>query len=555
MKLFAAFSKVEDNADGTLSIEGVASTESVDSDGEVVKAAAIADAIPDFMRYGTGAMREMHQPMAAGTVDKAEVVDGKTLITGTVVDPVAISKVRAGVYKGFSIGGKVTGRDDLNKKHVTGVRLVEISLVDRPANPDAVISMWKAEALESEEADIEKNEATEQVETVVIPPNKGDDFVQVWRSERDQSIHLKKADLVAHHKALDDTAALSELTGCAMDKLGEIEALTKRDVSTEERENDAKDGHALPDGSFPIDSVSDLENAVQAYGRAKNKARAKRHIIRRAKALGATDKLPDGWAGSTKKAEGEGGLSKALSLECVADMLHLLAWMDRMEDSYEAGYFWPEAVIPSDEMKTRFGSLLVEFGDLIADSLDMVLGSMGDEEASEAIQRGDLIMGIVKAGARHSSADMADLQAAHDALVKLGADCVVEKHEEGSGIAKVEPSDDLAKALDANAMLEKRHELIMSKVDEILPLVKSLREDKEALEKRIKELEDKPMPAKTAGIMAVSKETDTIGSAAEPVFSKADAEKMLESMSPEDRAIALIKISRGNPLQMAPRTA
>jgi len=552
MKLFAAFSKVEDNADGTLSIEGIASTESVDSDGEVVKAAAIEAAIPDFMRYGTGAMREMHQPLAAGTVDKAEVIDGKTLISGTVVDPVAITKVKAGVYKGFSIGGKVTGRDELNKKHVTGVRLVEISLVDRPANPEAVISMWKTEVLEEESENLEKDETAEQVEeVVVVPPNKGDDFEQVWRSNRDQSLHLKKADLIAHHKALDDAEALAALTGDAMGKLGEIEAITKRDVSTEERKKDAKDGHALPDGSFPIDSVSDLENAVQAYGRAKNKAAAKRHIIRRAKALGATDKLPEGWTSSTEKAEGEGDLSKALSLECVADMLQLLAWMDRMEDSYEAGYFWPEAVNPSDEMKTRFGALLVEFGDLIAQSLDMVLGAMSEEEAAEAIQRGDLVLGIVKAGARHSRSDMADLQAAHDALVKLGADCGMEKHEEAEGLEKTETSDDLNKALEDNALLKKAYDLVVSRLDEIIPTITDLAKSKDEMAKEIEILKAQPLPAKTAGPMAVSKETDTIGATAEPVMTKAEARKMLDELSPEERAFALVKLARENPISVS----
>lgn len=68
-----------------------------------------------------------------------------------------------------------------------------------------------------------------------------------------------------------------------------------RDVSTDEREKLADAGKALPDGSFPIANVSDLHNAIQAYGRAKDKAAAKRHIIKRARALGATDALPEGW--------------------------------------------------------------------------------------------------------------------------------------------------------------------------------------------------------------------------------------------------------------------
>jgi hypothetical protein len=44
---------------------------------------------------------------------------------------------------GFSIGGRVTQRDPANRKIITGLELSEISLVDRPANPEAVIDLYK----------------------------------------------------------------------------------------------------------------------------------------------------------------------------------------------------------------------------------------------------------------------------------------------------------------------------------------------------------------------------------------------------------------------------
>ena len=55
-----------------------------------------------------------------------------------------MAKVVEGVYKGFSIGGRVTARDAQAKHVITGVDLLEISLVDRPANPEAVIELFKA---------------------------------------------------------------------------------------------------------------------------------------------------------------------------------------------------------------------------------------------------------------------------------------------------------------------------------------------------------------------------------------------------------------------------
>ena len=71
--------------------------------------------------------------------------------------------------------------------------------------------------------------------------------------------------------------------------------LEKKEFSQEKRQELADKGHALPDGSFPIENVNDLHNAIQSIGRAKNSAEAKAHIIRRAKALDAESALPEDW--------------------------------------------------------------------------------------------------------------------------------------------------------------------------------------------------------------------------------------------------------------------
>ena len=142
MKLYAEISKTESQDDGTIKVWGYASSEAVDSDGETVTAEAMKAAIPDYMKWG--AVREMHQPSAAGTAIECRVEDdGRTLFGAHIVDSEAVKKVQANVYKGFSIGGKVTSRDELNKSIIKGLKLVEISLVDRPANPEAVITVCK----------------------------------------------------------------------------------------------------------------------------------------------------------------------------------------------------------------------------------------------------------------------------------------------------------------------------------------------------------------------------------------------------------------------------
>lgn len=69
----------------------------------------------------------------------------------------------------------------------------------------------------------------------------------------------------------------------------------KADFSEKERKKLAKKKEAMPDGSFPIRNTSDLKNAIQAVGRAKDPDKAKAWIKKRAKALGKEDLLPDTW--------------------------------------------------------------------------------------------------------------------------------------------------------------------------------------------------------------------------------------------------------------------
>ena len=79
----------------------------------------------------------------------------------------------------------------------------------------------------------------------------------------------------------------------------------------------AKAGTAMSDGSYPIATVADLMNAIQSFGRAKNQAAVKKHIIARAKALNAMDKLPADWM-PMQNAEEPPLLSDGALLESVA---------------------------------------------------------------------------------------------------------------------------------------------------------------------------------------------------------------------------------------------
>ena len=140
-------------------VYGYASTESLDSDGEIVKLEAVEKALPEYMKFGN--IREMHERSAVGKAVLAEVdVEGKNgkkglYLVSKVVDDAAWNKVKEGVYNGYSIGGVRLKKG--NELH--DIKITEISLVDRPSNPDATFELWKMEDKPAEEK-IEKNVRT-----------------------------------------------------------------------------------------------------------------------------------------------------------------------------------------------------------------------------------------------------------------------------------------------------------------------------------------------------------------------------------------------------------
>ena len=202
-KLYAEIAKMEAQDDGTVKVWGYASSEAVDSDGEIIAAEAMKAAIPDYMKFG--AVREMHGSNAAGTAIEINVEDdGRTFFGAHIVDPVAVTKVKTGVYKGFSIGGSVTARDELNKSQITGLKLTEISLVDRPANPDAVFTCFKAdkpkdgeEVADKDDEPADKTDETPADDTEKADSEKKDDKEDDKKddAEKSASVNLSESEI------------------------------------------------------------------------------------------------------------------------------------------------------------------------------------------------------------------------------------------------------------------------------------------------------------------------------------------------------------------------
>jgi HK97 family phage prohead protease len=87
-------------------------------------------------------------------------------------------------------------------------------------------------------------------------------------------------------------------------------------------------GHTFPGGtSYPIDDAEDLDNAIHAVGRGNADHDAiRKYVIGRAKALGLSSKIPDGW-------NADGSITAAKSANPAGDHRD-----DPTSEDYEMGY-------------------------------------------------------------------------------------------------------------------------------------------------------------------------------------------------------------------------
>ncbi len=245
-------------------VTGVATAETPDRAGEIFDYASSKpyfeqwskDALAASGGKSFGAVRAMHAPIAAGKLTDIAFDDNAKRITvaAKIVDDDEWRKVQEGVYTGFSQGGRYVERwpdPDTGLVRYTA-EPHEISLVDLPCVPDATFDVVKGGVAEK----------------------------RAFAPRRD---------------SID--AAMDE------DPDGDDETIDadKREFSGAQRKKDAEAGVAMPDGSYPIRSEADVENAVRDFYRSGEEPDVKAHIIARAKAIGADSMLPDDWKEAAEK--------------------------------------------------------------------------------------------------------------------------------------------------------------------------------------------------------------------------------------------------------------
>jgi hypothetical protein len=315
-----------------LFVTGKATGDDLDLDQQICDATWLKSAMPLWFETGAN-VREQHSSIAAGVGISLDNTGADWYLKSEVVDPITARKVERGVLRGYSIGikgARVIKDAAAPGGRIVGGQIVEISLVDRPANPTARIEIAKAvdggslELIKSDVMETERKPSARDNEelypavavcpgcnglgTVTDNPGVLDDTCKICNGSgekpRDWNADeggLSVTDDDANHDI--KTIVVDEPEDAPIDviadgdKPNDVEALpieeSKADYSDKQREAMQSSGEAMEGGGYPIKTVADLKNAIQAIGRAKDRAATVAHIIARAKKLGREDLIPD----------------------------------------------------------------------------------------------------------------------------------------------------------------------------------------------------------------------------------------------------------------------
>jgi hypothetical protein len=205
----------------------------VKGDSYSVSRKAMEDATPEYLRWG--AVRAMHQPIAAGTAEAIVWDENGALLRAKIVDDQEWRKVKAGVYKGFSIGVKP---ELVRGNSVEKLTWVENSLVDRPKDPDAVFTVARAEGVDpGEEFECELLPAPDaEIERATV----AEDGVQNAQPDEEGYRPVKAGDCTIRREG--DLYVLNGPDGALIGKFGSFAEARQRAAEVQDAMKDGPGG-------------------------------------------------------------------------------------------------------------------------------------------------------------------------------------------------------------------------------------------------------------------------------------------------------------------------
>jgi hypothetical protein len=205
---------------------GVATSDAIDSQGDILDYEASKAAVSDWMKIGN--IREMHDAKkSVGKAFDAQFDDvAKTITVGSYISKSDDGentwiKIKEQILTGYSVGGsvkdsivdKVAGADGVEKSvnRVTKWTMSELSLVDNPANPTAQIIMVKSvdgkgiDYIDSDQVEKFLAELDVKIASRLGKAADGSLATPWWMSQY-QNEELKKAGVAQFNKSIDEKA-------------------------------------------------------------------------------------------------------------------------------------------------------------------------------------------------------------------------------------------------------------------------------------------------------------------------------------------------------------
>lgn len=230
---------VKELGNGTLVIEGYASTWMKDRDGDEIVRTAFDKTLPDYLENNPVLLKDHDRTKVLGQITKAVTDDVGLRIRGEVPRPeageeswkfTAYNDIKRGLRRALSIGGVFTrGKDAF--KTIYEVALFEISNIAVPSNPKSLFRVVEEKGLADWSYKTSATAFSPQEETIMTEGTKD-------APEGDGEIKLSKKEFETISKRLE--AFESSQKEAQMEKQAEAEAKTRLEAETKAAEEKAK---------------------------------------------------------------------------------------------------------------------------------------------------------------------------------------------------------------------------------------------------------------------------------------------------------------------------
>jgi hypothetical protein len=449
-----------------------------------------------------GNVRAQHDPKrAAGLLKSIEFDDENKRIEfcAHIVDDQEWAKVEAGVYTGFSPGGRYAKRwQDGDLKRYTA-DVAELSIVDVPCNPAAGFMMVKADGTEEEvEFVIAKayepgNEATKARALEMAKSENPEADEADLKNLQKNYVGKARSDLIAE-KADEELAELAKADAAAEDSTAEGDA---SNVASE------GEGEQAPDRAAALDAALSKADAVLADEDTTPTRLATLAAVisgeTLAKAAPLTDLpfvIPSAEAIELIGADLSKSIEAVKAIRTAAEPILAKGLYSITEVACSLQSFaWIAQDVAWEAAMERDGSSLPQQAVNLVNALKAFLIALVEEEVAEMLSRiqvetagdvalvldaagdGTIVMELAnkivdlvkadtalmeKAGARNSKADADRIQSIHDSAMELGASC---------------PDATAEKA----HTLEEENDTLRKSIDKALPAIEKLTETVEEL--------------------------------------------------------------------------